>query len=455
MIHESILTTGLPTPVVRLSPRSTRGLACEVLVKLEGQLPSGTSAGRLAEVLIDEALDRAGEDRPTLVVGSQSGSAALAVAVVAAVRGMRLVAVVPDRICLEKLEVLRALGARLHLCPAAPPDAPESYRATAERLAAEIPGAVLVDPLCSDAAPEAQAQGPGREILEQLQGRLDLLVVPLESGSTATGLGTFLKKRIPGLRVVGAEPHGSLYADLFHLGRVGTPGSSLVEGSGSDRIAGTLDLALLDDVVQVPDPEALRMARRLARNEGILAGGAGGLAAAAAIELARELGTGRRVLAVLPDTGLYYVSRIYNEAWLQANQILGGATDRTLFDVLAAKKDDPGALQSITPEEPLSEAIARMKRFAISQLPVITRDGSPVGSLWEGMVIDLLVQGVETRSLTVREAMAEPFPIMEMETTVVEATRHFGPRVPALLVRRREGDFAIITKHDLLQGLTA
>jgi predicted transcriptional regulator len=123
--------------------------------------------------------------------------------------------------------------------------------------------------------------------------------------------------------------------------------------------------------------------------------------------------------------------------------------------VLSAKFDDPGALHAITPDEPLHEAVAKMKRNAVSQLPVLTREGSPVGSLWEGMVIDLMVQGKDTRAMTVREAMAEPFPIMEMETPIAEAARHFGQRVPAILVRRQEGDYAIITKHDLLQGLTS
>ncbi len=458
MIFENILQAGRPTPVVGLSSRVTRGLKCRVLVKVESFLPSGTSADRIAAALAQEALDREGAPpTSTLVVPAPSGNLGLAMALAAAVRGHRLIVTVPDRISPEKVEVMKALGAKVKLCPASvPADHPDSYLARAAELAGEVPGAVLVDPALSDAGPKAQADSTGKEIFEQLEGKLDLLVVPMESGATVTGVGRYLKERIPGLKVIGAEPEGSIFREFVKLGRVGKAGATLVEGAGAERIPGALDASVLDDVIQVSDPAALRAARKLARQEGILTGGAGGLAVAAALEAAAGLPEGGRVLALLPDTGLYYVSRIYNEAWMQANQILGGTTaDRTLFDVLSSKKDDPGALISITPDEPLSEAIARMKRSTISQLPVLTREGTPVGSLWEAMVIDILVQGKDTHAITVREVMAEPFPIMEMETPVTEAIRQFGPRVPAILVRRRDGAYAIITKHDLLQGLTA
>ena len=457
MILENILQAGIPTPVVRLSSRITRGLKCRVLVKIESFLPSGASADRIAAALAEEALEREGAPpTSTLVVPAPSGNLGLAMALAAAVKSYRLIVTVPDRISPEKVEVMKALGAKVKLCPASvPPDHKDSYLSRAAELASEVPGAVLVDPALSEAGPKAQAESTGKEIFDQLGGRLDILVVPMESGTTASGVGRYLKKRIPGLKVVGAEPAGSIFKDFVKLGRVGKPGTTLVEGAGAERIPGTLDASVLDEVLQVPDPVALRTARKLARQEGILTGGAGGLAVAAALETGADLPEGHRVLALLPDTGLYYVSRIYNEAWMQANQILGGTADRTLFDVLSSKKDDPGALVSISPDEPLAEAIARMKRSTISQLPVLTRDGTPVGSLWEAMVIDILVQGKDTHAITVREVMAEPFPIMEMETPVTEAIRQFGPRVPAILVRRRDGTFAIITKHDLLQGLTA
>ncbi len=456
-ILDSILQAGLPTPVVRLSSRVTRGLKCDLLVKIESFLPSGTSADRIASALAEEALEREGAPpTSTLVTPAPSGNLGLAMALAAAVRGYRLIVTVPDKISPEKVEVMKAMGAKVKLCPTSvPPDHPDSYLSRAGELVEEVPGAILVDPALSEAGPKAQGESAGREIFEQLEGRLDLLVVPMESGATVSGLGRYLKERIPSLVLVGAEPEGSIYKDFVKLGRVGKPGTTLVEGAGADRIPGTLDAPLLDDVIQVPDPVALRTARKLARQEGILTGGAGGLAVAAALEASADLPVGARALALLPDTGLYYVSRIYNEAWMQANQILGGTADRTLFDVLSSKKDDPGALVSITPDEPLSEAIARMKTSTISQLPVLTREGTPVGSLWEAMVIDILVQGRDTHAITVREVMAEPFPIMEMETPVTEAIRQFGPRVPAILVRRRDGTFAIITKHDLLQGLTA
>ncbi len=457
MILENILQACRPTPVVRLSSRVTRGLKCRVLVKVESFLPSGTSADRIAAALAQEALDREGAPpTSTLVVPAPSGNLGLAMALAAAVRGHRLIVTVPDRISPEKVEVMKALGAKVKLCPASvPADHPDSYLARAAELAAEVPGAVLVDPALSDAGPRAQAESAGKEIFDQLEGKLDILVAPMESGATVTGVGRYLKERIPGLKVIGAEPEGSIFRDFVKLGRVGKPGTTLVEGAGAERIPGALDASVLDEVIQVSDPAALRTARKLARQEGILTGGAGGLAVAAALEAGADLPEEARVLALLPDTGLYYVSRIYNEAWMQANQILGGTADRTLFDVLSSKKDDPGALISITPDEPLAEAIARMKRSTISQLPVLTREGTPVGSLWEAMVIDILVQGKDTHAITVREVMAEPFPIMEMETPVTEAIRQFGPRVPAILVRRRDGAFAIITKHDLLQGLTA
>ena len=457
MISKNILDIGIPTPIIMLSERSTRGIDCQVLVKLESQLPSGTSADRVASAMVEEAMKKAGErNLTTLVVAAQSGNLGLSLALYAAVKGFKLLVAVPDKISHEKIEVMKALGARVHVCQSTlPPDHEESYRSVAERLARDIPGALLIDPLFSDAAQKAHQEMTGKEIFEQTGGRLDAVVVPLETGSTASGIGRFLKEKIKDIKIFGAEPTGSLYRDFVKLGRVGEPCSSLVEGAGCERIAGTLDTSILDDVIQVSDPDALRMARKLARNEGILTGGAGGLCVAATLEKARDMGKDERILAVLPDTGLYYVSRIYNEAWMQANQILGGAADKTLFDVLSSKKDDPGALISITPDEPLSEAITRMKKHEISQLPVLTRDGSPVGSLWEGMVIDIMVKGKDTHTIPVREVMAEPFPIMEMETPIVEAIRSFGPRVPAILVKRTQGNYAIITKHDLLQGLTA
>ncbi len=305
------------TPLVRLN-RVTEGIDATVLVKLEYFNPGGSVKDRMAIYMVEEA-ERKGLLKPGgTIVENTSGNTGIALALYAVVRDYRLIVTIPDKMSDEKIGLLKALGAEVTICPTAvPADSPESYYETAKRIAAETPNSFMLNQYHNPSNVDAHFATTGPEIWEQTAGKIDVLVAGVGTGGTASGAGKFLKERNPDVRVVGVDPEGSVYYDWFKRKELVEPHVYAVEGIGEDMLCETMRFEVMDDMRKVGDREAFLMARRLAREEGILAGGSSGAAVHAAIDVARELPADKIVVVILPDSGYNYLGRIFNDDWMR------------------------------------------------------------------------------------------------------------------------------------------
>jgi len=316
----SILQAIGSTPLVEL-PAIGAGLPATLLAKVECLNPGGSQKDRIAVAMIDDA-ERRGHLVPGgTIVEATAGNTGTGLAMVAAVRGYRCVFAVPDKMSSEKMDILRAYGAEVVVTPTAvAPDSPESYNGVAERLAREIPGAWRPGQFTNPANPSVHYATTGPEIWLDAGGRIDAFVAGVGTGGTLTGVGRYLKERDPAVRVVGADPAGSILSGDI-------PGSWVVEGIGEDFVPETFDPALVDAWIRVTDAQSFVMARRLAREEGILVGGSAGTAAHAAVTYASGLPDDSVVVVLLPDTGRNYLSKCHSDAWMREKGYLTEGTD--------------------------------------------------------------------------------------------------------------------------------
>lgn len=307
----SILDAIGETPLIDL-PRISRGLPARILAKVEALNPGGSHKDRIALAMVEHA-ERRGLLRPgATIVEATAGNTGTALAMIAAVRGYRCVFAVPDKMSREKIDLLRAYGAEVVVTPTAvAPDSPESYNGVADRLSHEIPGAWRPGQFTNPANPAAHYATTGPEIWNETRGEIDAFVAGVGTGGALTGVGGYLKSWNPDIRVVGADPPGSILSG-------DSPGSWKVEGIGEDFFPDTFDPTLVDDWVRVTDAESFAMARRLAREEGVLAGGSSGTALHAAVVVASRLHQGATVVVLLADTGRNYLSKCHSDAWMRA-----------------------------------------------------------------------------------------------------------------------------------------
>ncbi len=407
-IKDSILDAIGATPLVRLS-RLGAGLTPEIVAKVESLNPGGSIKDRVAVALI-EAAERDGKLKPGgTIVEPTSGNTGTGLAIAARLKGYRVIAVMPDKMSKEKIDLLRAYGAEVVVAPTAvPPESPESYYRVADRLAEEIPGAFQPNQYRNPANPQAHYLSTGPELWEQSGGRITHLVVGVGTGGTITGTGRYLKERNPSLQVIGADPYGSIYSSPEVK-------PYLVEGVGEDFWPQTYDPSIVDRYVTVSDRDAFLTTRRLAMVEGILAGGSGGLAVHAALEVAREISDPEAMVAViLPDGGRSYLSKVYNDAWMTQHGFLERATDQTVGDVLYAKQEagEIPPLVTVGTHQKVRDAVALLHEHRVSQLPVVSAHdaASVVGSIGERGLLKHAVDDPSRAERRYRRRHGAPLP---------------------------------------------
>ena len=460
----SILDLVGHTPLVRGS-RITRGIGPLerqplVLAKLEAFNPGNSVKDRIALPMI-EAAERDGLLRPGgTIVEPTSGNTGHGLAMAAAIKGYRCIFVMADKQAAEKQAILRAFGAEVVLCPTnVPPKSPESYYSVAARLARDIPGAYLPDQYGNQENPAAHEATTGPEIWQQTAGRLTHLVASVGTGGTLTGAARYLRAKRPDLVVVGADPEGSVLS-----GDIARP--YLQEGVGEDFIPATFDPELVDRWVRVSDRDAFAMARRITREEGILAGESCGTAMLAALAVARELtesgqGPGAVIVVIFPDSGRNYMSKLYNDEWMRANGLLAspGAVVR-VRDVLEDRhhgEQIPDLVLARTTEK-VGAAIGRLEDYGISQMQVSEAvEGSAlaglVGSISEKGLLERAYRDPGVVERTVGEVMDPPLPVVAEGAPLDEAFALLARGVPAVLAVRGERPVGVITKLDVLEYL--
>lgn len=327
MYYEEISQLVGNIPLVKLN-RVTEGRRALVLAKLEFLNPGGSVKDRMAFFMLEKA-EKNGELKPGgTIVEATSGNTGVAVAMYAAIKGYKAIFTIPDKMSQEKINVLKAFGAQVIVTPTdVPPDSPESYYEVAKRITKETPNSYLVGQYQNQNNPLAHYQTTGPEIWEQTQGKIDFFVAGIGTGGTMSGTARFLKEKKKTIKAIAVDPEGSVYYDYFKTKKLITPHPYLVEGIGEDMLCQTLHWDVIDDVVQVTDKEAFLMARKLAKQEGIFAGGSSGAAVWAALEVAKNLDETKTLVVILPDSGTRYLSKIYNDDWMKRNGFIPEAKD--------------------------------------------------------------------------------------------------------------------------------
>lgn len=442
-VFSSVLETIGTTPLVKLN-RMTRGLRSTVLAKLEFLNPGGSIKDRIGISMI-EAAEKQGLIKPGYtIVEPTAGNTGLGLALAALVKGYKVIFAVPDKMSMEKINMLKAFGARVIITPTAvPPDHPSQYVRVAERIAREEPNTFMPNQFFNPANPEIHYKATGPEIWEQSGGQVTMLVAAIGTGGTISGTGKYLKERNPEIRIVGADPEGSMYHHEFY-GTTGEIHTYQVEGIGEDFMPATLDLSVVDEIVVVSDRDAFLTTRRLATEEGIFAGGSAGAATFAALRVAENLSEDQTIVVVLPDTGRNYVTRIYSDEWMCEHGFIESAEERIpVGEILKAKPKRIGKVIFVQPDDNIQTAIALMMEHDISQLPVV-KEGVQVGSVAERDLVEKLSElcsrekeeGQEMRELKVEEVMASPLPTINVTDSILH---------PFLLLKDRN---AIVVLED-------
>ncbi|MCW5775455.1 MAG: pyridoxal-phosphate dependent enzyme [Phycisphaeraceae bacterium] len=391
---DSILDAVGHTPLVRLRRVVPAG-AAEVLVKCEYMNPAGSIKDRMALHIVEEA-ERTGQLRPGgTIVENTSGNTGLGLAMAAAVKGYKCIFTMPDKMSLEKVNMLKAFGAEVVITPTdVPGDSPEHYVNVAKRLARETPGGFYVNQYHSPANIDAHYRRTGPEIWDETGGEFDAFVAGVGTGGTISGIGRFIKEKNHetgrSVRVVGVDPLGSVHYSLFYTGTPGEAHVYKVEGLGDDIVCEAFDMKAVDEMRQVDDRQCFVMARRLVREEGLFCGGSSGGNVHVAVELAKELGPGKRVVTVLPDSGTRYITKFLSDAWMKDHGFLEPA--RQIGVVEDVLRQPHGEVVTADEGATVARVAELMRTRGISQVPLTNGQGRPKGIVHE---IDLL-RGLQT-----------------------------------------------------------
>ena len=450
--YGSVLETIGWTPLIRLG-RVGAGVRTPVYGKAEYANPGGSVKDRIGIAIIEDAEAR-GELKPGgVVVEGTSGNTGVGLAVAAALKGYRCIFTMPDKMSQEKVRLLKAYGAEVVITPTAvPPDHPDNYVMKAKQIVKDTPGAVLANQFYNPVNPEAHYRTTGPEIWEQTGGKVTHFIAGAGTGGTVSGTGKYLKEKNPKVRVIAGDPIGSLYTGHAQTGKMGEGAPYKVEGIGGDKIPTTIIHEYIDEFRQLGDRESMAMARRLAREEGMLVGGSAGLNVALALQVAREVDDPKAcVVTILCDTGERYLSKLFNDEWMQENQLLD-MPRTTVADLLARRQGAHPPLVSLAPSAQVRQALGLMSTWGISQIPVLD-EGRSVGTLTESTLMTRVLTQPAILDRPVREVMEESLPVVDAGFASDRLAPMLNRDLPAALVEQNGILIGIVSRYDVLREM--
>lgn len=450
--YNNILETIGNTPLVKLNT-ITKDFKATVLAKVETTNPGNSVKDRMAVKMIEDA-EKSGLLKPggTIIEGT-SGNTGMGLALVAIIKGYKLICVLNDKQSKEKMDILRAVGAEVVVCPTAvEPTDPRSYYSVSKRLASEIPNSWYVNQYDNLSNRQAHYEQTGPEIWEQTDGKITHFIVGVGTGGTISGVGKYLKEKNPAIKIWGIDTYGSVFKKYKETGIFDENEiyPYITEGIGEDILPANVDFDTIDLFEKVTDKDAAVMTRRIAREEGIFVGNSAGAAIAGLLQLQNQLTENDLVVVLFHDHGSRYVGKIFNDDWMRERGFLD-KNIKTAGEMIESHKDEP--LVTLYSEELVSHAIAKMRKFGISQIPV-TKDGHFVGSLDDSHVYQLLVENPNLRDAPISSVMQDAFPIVKDSTSIEEVSKLITKQTNAVLVEMTDGKHNIITRYDIISSLS-
>jgi cystathionine beta-synthase len=446
--YDNILNLIGHTPLVKLN-RLTKGIKATVLAKMESLNPGYSVKDRIGISMI-EAAEREGRLPPGgTIVEATSGNTGIGLALAAAVKGYRCIFVMTDKASVEKVRYLKALGADVVVTPSsAKPGTPDHYVSTARRIAAETPNSFYPNQYAHPANPEAHYRTTGPELWEQTEGKITHFVAGLGTGGTISGTSRFLKEKNPGIKIIGADPYGSVFKTYKETGKLVEATPYLVEGIGQEVIPENVHIKYVDEIINVTDRESFELSRQLGRLEGIFCGGSTGTNLAAALRVARGLDETGLVVFIVCDTGEHYLTKHHSDEWMKEKRLL--EPQKITAGLISGTKgaQAPKTLVAAGPDERVSDVLSKMNQLGLSQLPVLD-DGQPVGSLRENRMLAKVLENRQLLESTVRDVMEPGFPVLDVDAQAAEVKQHLQTH-PAVLVEEYGRIVGIITRHDVL-----
>ncbi len=438
------------TPLVKVNNLTKEHkIKAQVFAKMESLNPGYSVKDRIGVSMIDWAEKEGVLKKGGTIIEATSGNTGIGLALVAAVRGYRCVFVLTEKASVEKVRYLKGLGADIVICPAAAkPGTPDHYVATAKRISLETPNSFYPDQYNHPENPAAHYRTTGPEIWEDTDGKITHFVASIGTGGTISGTGRYLKEMNPNIKVIAGDPYGSIFKTYKESGHVPEATPYLVEGIGQNLPVGNADLKTIDEIINITDRESFDLARQLGRREGIFCGGSAGTIFAAALRVAKDLDESGVVVFIVCDTGEHYLSKFHSDEWMKEKLLL--EPQKITAGLIAETKNSgaPVDLIFVTPEELVSEAIAKMNETGVTQLPVL-EDNRSVGSLRESHILAKLIENRDLLDSRVGDVMDDSFPVLEVDSNFAEIKSKLRKH-PAVLIEDFKRITGIITRSDVL-----
>ncbi len=451
-IRNNILETIGNTPLVRLN-RLTRELPCTVLAKVEYFNPGNSIKDRMALKMVEVA-EQEGKLKPGgTIIECTSGNTGMGLALAAVVKGYKCIFTTTDKQSKEKIDILKALGAEVIVCPTnVEPEDPRSYYSIARRLAKEIPNSFHSNQYDNLANRLAHYESTGPEIWDQTDGKITHLVVATGTGGTVTGAAMYLKEKNPAIQVWAMDPYGSLLTKYFRTGEIdmNEVHPYISEGIGEDFVPQNYDMKYVDAFEQVTDKDAALMARRIAREEGLFCGYSAGTAVQGLMQLKDKLKKDDVVVVILHDHGSRYVGKVYNDQWMMERGFLDVKTFKDIVAGRGAKR-----IITATPDNTVAEAFELMQKYHIDNLPIL-EDGEMIGAVSEtGLFNHMMHNGADIKNKQIAEVLEKPYPVVSFDTPLERLSSLITRENGAVMGKDDSGNYHIVTKYDLIQALGA